>query len=84
VIEMALREPNLTNADLAHVTAPTLLVGGDRDAIRLEHFVEMHRAIAGSELCILPGASHEITAEQPQPAFEITARFLANEQARSQ
>jgi pimeloyl-ACP methyl ester carboxylesterase len=83
VIDMVLREPNLANADLAQVTAPTLLVGGDRDAIRLEHFVEMHRAIAGSQLCILPCAPHEITAEQPKPAFEVTARFLVNEQARN-
>jgi pimeloyl-ACP methyl ester carboxylesterase len=79
VIDMVLREPNLTDADLAQITAPTLLVGGDRDVIRLEHFVEMHRAIVGSQLCILPGASHEIPAEHPQRAFEVTARFLANE-----
>ena len=74
--EMMLREPDLTDEDLGRISAPTLLIGGDRDMIRLEHFLEMHRAIAGCQLCILPGASHEITLEEPERAFEITARFL--------
>jgi len=76
LVEMVVREPNLSDADLGKITAPTLLIGGDHDMVRLEHFLEMHRAIPASQLCILPGASHEITVEEPERAFEITARFL--------
>jgi pimeloyl-ACP methyl ester carboxylesterase len=76
VLEMLQREPNLTTDDLARISAPTLLVGGDRDVVRLEHFVEMHRAIAGSQLGIVPGAGHELTVDEPERLFDLTTRFL--------
>ena len=76
VVEMLLREPDIAADDLARITAPTLLIGGDRDVVRSDHFLEMHRAIPGSQLCILPGASHEIPTEEPGRASELTTRFL--------
>jgi len=81
VVEMVLREPSIATDDLARITAPTLLIGGDRDVVRLEHFVEMHQSIPGSQLCILPAASHEIPTEEPVRAFELTARFLESASA---
>lgn len=77
LIDMLRREPEIPLADLAKITAPVLVVGADRDMIRLEHLVDIHRAIRDSQLCILPGASHELTVEQPDLLAQISLRFLA-------
>src|SRR3712207_3282241 len=57
--------------DIGGIVAPTLLIVGDSDAIRLEHAVEMFRLLGGgvmgdlaglpkSQLAILPGTTHFI------------------------
>jgi pimeloyl-ACP methyl ester carboxylesterase len=76
VIEMLLIEPEIPIEQLAAIQAPVLVMGADHDLIRLEHLVEIHRAIPGSELCIIPGASHEVTVEAPDLVAAIVERFL--------
>lgn len=76
VREMLLREPDIPTEALARIAAPTLLIGGDRDAIRLDHLAELHAAIPGSELCILPGAPHELPVAEPELVALLTARFI--------
>jgi pimeloyl-ACP methyl ester carboxylesterase len=55
--------------DIQGIAAPTLLIIGDSDAIRLEHAVEMFRLLGGgvmgdltglpkSQLAVLPGTTH--------------------------
>jgi pimeloyl-ACP methyl ester carboxylesterase len=55
--------------DIGGIAAPTLLIIGDSDAIRLEHAVEMFRLLGGgvmgdmgglpkSQLAVLPGTTH--------------------------
>jgi pimeloyl-ACP methyl ester carboxylesterase len=55
--------------DVRGITAPTLLIVGDSDAVRLEHAVEMFRLLGGgvmgdlvglptSQLAVLPSTSH--------------------------
>ena len=78
VIDMLRREPEIPFDELATIESPVLVVGGDRDLIRLEHFVDIHRAVPRSQLCIMPGTSHELTVEQPVLLAEITLRFLAS------
>lgn len=51
-------EPSFTNEELQSITAPTLLVFGDRDIVTPEHAVEMFRAIPGAQLCVVPNAGH--------------------------
>jgi pimeloyl-ACP methyl ester carboxylesterase len=57
--------------DVRGIPAPTLLIVGDSDVIRLEHAVEMFRLLGGgvmgdllglpqSRLAVLPGTSHFI------------------------
>jgi pimeloyl-ACP methyl ester carboxylesterase len=65
VIETARREPDIAADNLARITAPTLLIGDDQDMVRTDHLLEIHQVIPGSQLCILPGQSLEITAEDP-------------------
>jgi len=58
-----------TQEDIRGIEAPTLIIIGDSDAIRLEHAVEMFRLLGGgvmgdlaglpkSQLAVLPGTAH--------------------------
>jgi pimeloyl-ACP methyl ester carboxylesterase len=44
--------------ELRAITAPTLLVLGDHDFVRVEHAAEMHDLIPGSQLAVLPSTTH--------------------------
>jgi pimeloyl-ACP methyl ester carboxylesterase len=67
--------------DIRGIAAPTLLIIGDSDAVRLEHAVEMFRLLGGgvmgdlaglpkSQLAVLPGTTHFIPPGSgvPDPA----------------
>lgn len=46
-------------ADLQRLTAPTLILQGDRDeGVAVEQAVEMYRGIPNAELAVLPNATH--------------------------
>lgn len=59
------KEPHISKADLGKITAPFLIMSGDRDAIRLEHTLEIFYAIKNANLFIMPGASHFGSREKP-------------------
>ena len=56
--ELDLNEPHISLDAVHSITAPTLLIGGDEDIIRLEHYVEMYHALLHGQLFIRPGAPH--------------------------
>ena len=72
-----LNEPNLTAADLATIKVPTLVLAADRDLMTIDHTVEMHKAIEGSELCIIPGANHALVFMRAEEVCAAALRFLA-------
>ena len=76
VIDMLRIEPEIPIERLAGIQSPVLVMGAEHDMIRLEHLVEIHRAIPDSQLCIVPGASHELTVEVPDLVAAIVQRFL--------
>jgi len=51
-------EPDLTDAELATIKAPTLLIVGDADIVTVEHTVDMFRTIPNARLCVVPQAGH--------------------------
>ncbi len=55
---LLVEQPNIKKHDLRKIKADVMIMGGDRDAIRNEHLLEMHNNISGSLLCILPGTTH--------------------------
>lgn len=55
---------------------PVMIVLGDRDAVTLEHGIEMHRLVKGSQLCILPNTSHRVFHERPDLINEIAINFF--------
>ena len=76
-----LNEPHLTIEDLAAIQAPTLVVAADRDLMTIEHTVELHRAIKGSQLCVIPGANHGLVFDRADEVCSIVLRFLSGESA---
>jgi pimeloyl-ACP methyl ester carboxylesterase len=44
--------------DLAAIHAPVLVIAGDRDAINLDHTIEMFESLPQAQCCILPGIDH--------------------------
>jgi pimeloyl-ACP methyl ester carboxylesterase len=43
---------------LAAIAAPTLIVIGDHDFVRIEHAAQLHGLIPGSQLAVLPNTTH--------------------------
>ena len=64
---------------LSRISAPTLVMAGDDDAIKVEHTVDMYEAIPGSELAIVPGTSHLVLLEKSELANKIVLDFLRND-----
>ena len=63
------------------VSAPTLIVLGDRDIVKLEHAVELTRLISGARLLVLPGGHGdylgEVVMTQTDTRYpELTARLI--------
>jgi pimeloyl-ACP methyl ester carboxylesterase len=72
-----LTEPNLTTEHLAAIKAPTLVLAADRDVMSIEHTVELHRAIDGSQLCVIPGANHNLVFDRADEVCAAVSRFLS-------
>jgi pimeloyl-ACP methyl ester carboxylesterase len=70
-------EPTMTVDDLEGVQAPTLVLVGDDDAVRLDHTVALYEGIADSQLCVIPGTSHVVAIEKGPLFDEVVLAFLA-------
>jgi pimeloyl-ACP methyl ester carboxylesterase len=66
VTGMMLEEPNIDPKALEAITAPTLVLASDHDAIRDEHTVEIYQHIPNSQLAIFPNAKHTIPFDDPR------------------
>ena len=70
-------EVYISDDELAQIKCPTLIIMGDKDYfIPVEHGVEIHRAISGSQLCILPDIGHAVCNKKPEIVNEILLDFL--------
>ena len=74
--EMMRDYPNIPYEKLHTISAPILIMGGDRDVIRPEHLVKMFQNIPNSQLCILPGATHGGAWEQKDRFLQILNDFF--------
>jgi len=61
---------------LGTIHKPVLVISGDRDAIRLEHTLEIYHALPDGELCILPGTDHGTFSGRPEWLNPILSDFL--------
>jgi pimeloyl-ACP methyl ester carboxylesterase len=76
VTSMMLSEPNIDFKQLETIKAPTLVLAGDHDAIRVKHTVEIYLHIPNSQLVIFPGATHMIPFDDPALFNATVERFL--------
>jgi len=71
------RDPYLTEQQMAGIKVPVLSIIGENDAIRLEHALEIRSLIEGSQICVLPGATHFLLSEKPEVVLPILLDFFA-------
>jgi len=70
-------QPNFTDAQLASITAPTLLIDGDHDEIvRAEHLEHVAKLIPKAKLVFIPDASHFVMFQQPRAFNDAVLGFL--------
>ncbi|MFE5816824.1 alpha/beta fold hydrolase [Streptomyces sp. NPDC056479] len=65
-----------TADDLRTVQAPTLLVIGDTDFVRVEHAAEMRRLIPRSRLAVLPATTHMTLMRRTSLLLPMVSEFL--------
>jgi len=93
-IKLMAHYPNIELERLKSVDVPVMLMVGDRDAIKIEHTIEIFNALPKSNLCVLPGTTHFISSEKPEQIVfwlkELTKSFsmpstvdIAEEMAKS-
>ena len=68
-----------SDAQLAGVTAPVLLVLGDRDFTTVEHGALMLELIPGSQLAVLPGTTHMQVTRRTDLLLPLLAAFLGSD-----
>ena len=72
----ALRDADLSDV-VGGIEVPALIVAGELDESAPPSLSEeLHRAIRGSELVVLPGAAHLSSVERPHALSRIITRFL--------
>ena len=76
VTQMELDEPHIDPKALEAITAPTLVLASDHDAIRDEHTLEIYHHIPNSQLCIFPDATHMIPYDEPVRFNATVERFF--------
>ncbi|WP_440710889.1 alpha/beta fold hydrolase [Herbiconiux sp. YIM B11900] len=77
LIRLWTTEPQIAPADLEAITAPTLVMAGDRDTIRPDHTLRIAASIPGAQLCLVPGTTHGLIAERPALISTLLRDFLS-------
>lgn len=79
-VSRALIDTPRTLADLAQISAPTLIMAGDDDLVTVEHSEAMRSAVQDGQLAIVPGASHGLPLEKTDLVARLIFDFLAGQQ----
>lgn len=75
-IKMMLEQPNISKADLAKITVPTLVTAGSDDMIEEDHTRYIADSIADSVLQIYEGETHESYVEHNPKMAAVIRDFL--------
>ena len=76
ILDMWRTSPTLTEADLATIDRPVLVLVGDDDAVFLRHTIALYEALPHGQLAIVPGTSHLVPIEKPDLVNRLVADFL--------
>jgi len=75
MMHMITSEPEIALDTLADITAPTLVLQGDRDEVTIEHSVAVVAALPEARLAVLPG-THALPVERPELVNPLILTFL--------
>ena len=75
---------DIPESSIKGIQAPTLVVDGDRDVVRVEHAVELSRLLPHGRVCILPGQhgeyfgeiSYQVDERVPRAFVDLVDAFL--------
>jgi pimeloyl-ACP methyl ester carboxylesterase len=67
-----------TPAQIQTIRAPTLLVLGDRDIVRVEHAAQMQHLLPDARLAVLPAADHLAMTQRAETVAPMVGEFLAS------
>lgn len=65
-----------SEGEIGSISAPTLVVTGDSDIVRLEHSLELYRLLPQANLAVLPMTHHGMRLNQPSWLVPILDEFL--------
>ena len=68
--------------ELASITAPVLIILGDRDFVRVEHAVETAKLISNAELAVVPDSGHFALYSEHEKVIPIVQHFLEKPETR--
>ena len=66
-----------TPAQIQSIRAPTLLLLGDRDIVRVEHAAQMQHLLPDARLAVLPATDHMAMPERAADVARIVGEFLS-------
>jgi len=76
-LDLMLTQPHIPYEDLAKIGAPVLVMAGDKDIIKTEHTVKIFDSLTHAQLCIFPGATHQIPYRDPERFNRAVDEFLS-------
>jgi len=71
------KQPHITLAQVQSITAPTLVMAGDKDVIKEEHTVQIYHNLQKAWLCIFPGGTHMIPETDPELFNTAVEKFFS-------
>ncbi len=80
---LLVEQPHIPVSDLWKIKSDVLIMAGDRDAIRIEHTMEIFKNIPGALLSILPGTTHFVYSERPEWFKQMLYDFFDNPPRRT-
>jgi pimeloyl-ACP methyl ester carboxylesterase len=76
IVELDLREPHMTLAQLHAIQCPTLVIGGDHDAIPSYHLWQISQNIPKSYLWIVPNSGHYVAIYKKDYFNSVVSDFF--------
>jgi pimeloyl-ACP methyl ester carboxylesterase len=82
LLKMVFDEPNIETDDLKHIQTPTLVAGGENDAVSPETFKKVRDALPHSRMVIVPGHDHLSYVVNTDVFYPELKRFFKEEEEK--
>jgi len=76
LINLDIKYPNLSFANLNVIQSKSLIIAGDHDEIKNDHTLKIFESIPNAQLAILPKSSHSALIENASLFNQIVLKFL--------